>query len=227
LGQLYTAIGLYEAGEAALREAIASFGEERESLAIRGYLRALLGRLYVKWEPPRLGEGRDELAAGREETAASGRHSTLPLVDTYWAELLLAEGSPTALREADATLAGVASFGWARGEIASSSVRARIALAEGRVSDAVTLSTRAVELIEEHGGRVPTVQSEEIFLVHARALLAAGSDEARGYAEKAERIVREKADSLQDPAQRTSFLERVPLSRDVLEIATSLAAGAV
>jgi tetratricopeptide (TPR) repeat protein len=226
LGQVYTAIGMYEEGEAALQEAIASFAEEPESLSTRGYLRALLGRLYVKWDPPRLSEGRTELAAGREETADSGRHSTLPLADTYWAELLLAEGSPEALRDADATLAKVASFGWARGEIASSSVRAQIALAEGRVQDAVTLSTHALELLEEHDGKVPTVQSEQILLVHARALLAAGSDEARCYLKKADGIVREKADSLQDPAQRTSFLERVRLSRDVLDFAGSLAVGA-
>jgi tetratricopeptide (TPR) repeat protein len=221
LGQLYTAIGMYEKGEAALLEAIASFADEGESLSTRGYLRALLGRLYVKWQPPRIGDGRAELAAGREETVASGRHSTLPLVDTYWAEWLLAEGSPDSLREADATLAEVATFGWARGEIASSSVRARIALAEDRVTDALALSTHAVDLLEAHGGSVPTVQSEEVFLVHAQALTAGGAEGARGYAQKAEAIVKAKADSLQDDA-RTSFLEHVQLSLDVLEIAGSL-----
>jgi tetratricopeptide (TPR) repeat protein len=226
LGQLYPAIGLYEAGETALREAIDSYDKEPESLSTRGYLRALLGRLYVKSEPPRLGEARKELAAGREETAVAGRHSTIPLVETYWAELLLAEGSPAALREADAALATVASFGWARGEIASTSVRARIALAERRVEDAVTLSARAVELLNEHGGRVPTVQSEEVFLVHAQALRAAGSPDARRHAETAERIVSDKAASLHDLTQRMSFLERVKLSRDVLETAALLAADA-
>jgi tetratricopeptide (TPR) repeat protein len=220
LGQVYTAIGMYEEGEAALQEAIASFAEEHESLSIRGYLRALLGRLYVKWEPPRLSEAREELAAGRGETLDSGRHSTLPLANTYWAELLLAEGSPSALREADEALSEVASFGWARGEIASSSVRAKIALAEHRVPEAVTLSTHAVRLLNEHNDRVPTVQSEEIFLVHAQVLAAAGSNEARVYAEKAAQIVRKKADSLQDPARQTSFLERVRLSRDVTEAAS-------
>jgi hypothetical protein len=168
-----------------------------------------------------MSESRAELAAGREETLASGRHSTLPLADTYWAELLLAEGSPASLSEADATLARVDTFGWARGEIASSSVRARIALADGRDPDALTLSTHAVELLEAHGGSVPTVQSEEIFLVHTQVLIAAGREGARVYAERAEAIVKEKADSLQGAA-RTSFLERVQLSRDVLQIAASL-----
>lgn len=221
LGQLYTAVGMYEEGEAALREAIASFADEPENLSTRGYLRALLGRLYLKWQPPRLSESRVELAAGREETIASGRHSTLPLVDSYWAELLLAEGTAESLREADETLTKVATFGWARGEIASSTVRAKIALAEGRVKDAVALSTHAVELLEDRGGSVPTVQSEEVFLVQARALLAAGSEEPRGYAQKAGAVIREKADSLEGAA-RTSFLERVQLSREVLETARSL-----
>jgi hypothetical protein len=81
----------------------------------------------------------------------------------------------------------------------------------------VKLSTRAVQLLDEHDGRVPTVQSEEVFLVHAHVPAAAGSDEARGYAEKAAQIVREKTDSLKDPALQTSFLERVRLSRDVME----------
>jgi hypothetical protein len=207
--------------EAALLEAIASFADDPKSLSTRGYLRALLGRLYLKWQPPRMSESRAELAAGREETIASGRHSTLPLVDSYWAQWLLADGSAESLSEADETLAKVATFGWARGEIASSSVRANIALARCLVSDALALSTHAVELLEEHGGSVPTVQSEQVFLVHARALIAAGSEGARGYAQKAETIIREKADSL-PPSARTSFLERVQLSRDVLEIARSL-----
>jgi hypothetical protein len=100
-------------------------------------------------------------------------------------------------------------------------VRARIALADGRVPDALTLSTYAVELLEAHGGCVPTVQSEEIFVVHAQVLVAAGSEGARGYAAKAEAIVKDKADSLPDGPRR-SFLERVQLSRDVLEIARAI-----
>jgi tetratricopeptide (TPR) repeat protein len=226
LGQLYTAIGKYEEAEEVLKEAIDSYEEEGESLSTRGYLRALLGRLYVKCEPPRLSEAREELAAGREETLDSGRHSTLPLASTYWAELLLADGSPGALSDADKTLDNLQTFGWARGEIASLSVRARIALAEGRIAAAVGFSTRAVELLREHDNRVPTVQSEEIFLVHALALVASGSDEAVTYARTAVDVVTDKANSLDDRALRESFLTRTRLSREVVETAKSLGISA-
>ena len=213
LGQLYTAIGRYEDAEQALRDGIAVYADERTSLGLRGYLRALLGRLFVEWEPPRLAEAREHLLAGREETVESGYRSVLPLVQTCWAELLLAEGTPGALREADAGLEAAETFGWARSTIANASLRARVALAEGRAAEAVALSTRAVEELERLGGEVPAVRSEEILFTHARVLAGAGSGEAARYAADAERIVRAKAATLEDPAQ---FLERVRLSRAVL-----------
>ncbi|HSC91706.1 MAG TPA: AAA family ATPase [Gaiellaceae bacterium] len=219
LGQQYTAIGLYEEAEQTLREAIALFGDEPKAPAVRGYLRSLVGRLFVQWEPPRLEQAREELTRGREEALASGSHSIRALVDSYWAELLLAEGTPDAVREADEVLSATATHGWARGEIATSSLRARVALAQGNVDEAVTLSTHAVDLLTEHEGAVPAVRSEEILLTHARILEAARSDDASRYAADAAAIVRAKADSLPDEARRRSFLERVRVSRDVLAAA--------
>jgi len=213
LGQLYTALGQYEAAEATLREGIARFAEEPGSLGLRGYLRALLGRVYVEWDPPRLPEAREEMAAGRTETLASGYRGTEPLVESAWAELLLAEG---ALREADAVLEAAPTLGWVRSEIALASLRARVALQEGRVDDAVRLSTAAIEALTAHDGQVPAVRSEEILLTHARVLQAAGSAEAVRFAADAASVVRAKAASLTDPAQRETFLERVRLSRDAL-----------
>ena len=163
LGQLYTALGQYEAAEATLREGIARFADEIGSLGIRGYLRALLGRLYVEWDPPRLPEARVEMAAGRAETLASGYRGTEPLVESAWAELLLAEG---ALREADAVLEAAPTLGWVRSEIALASLRARVALQENRVDDAVRLSTAAIDALTAHDGQVPAVRSEEILLTH-------------------------------------------------------------
>jgi tetratricopeptide (TPR) repeat protein len=216
LAQVYCAIGLYEAAEASVQAAIGLFDDQHGNLGLRGYLRAFLGHVYVEWEPPRLDRAREELERARAEAEASGYKGVMPLVETHWAELLIAEGTPEARREADAVLAASDSFGWARSQIATWSLRARIALADQRIPDAVELSTRAVETLEERGGAVPATRSEEIFLTHARVLEAAGSPAAADYAAKAAQVVRDKAGSLSDPAQRQSFLERVRLSVDAL-----------
>ncbi len=216
LAQVYTAIGLYEAAEATLRDALGLFTHEGESLGVRGYLRALLGHLYLEWDPSRPADAREALVSGREETAKSAYRAVIPLVESHWAELLIAEGTPAALWEAEKTLEAAPSFGWARSEIAASSLRARVALAEGRVDDAVELSTRAVAELEKRGGAVPAVRSEEILFAHARILAAAGSKEATSRYAEAARVVRDKANSLADAALKESFLKRVRLSREVL-----------
>ncbi len=216
LGQLYTAIGQYEAAAAILREGIARFADEAGSLGLRGYLRALLGRLYIEWDRARLTEARDELAAGRAETVASGYRGVEGLVVSAWAELLIAEG---ALREADAALEAAPTLGYTRSEIAFASLRARVALAEGRSQDAVRLSTAALDALTARDGQVPAVRSEEILLTHARVLEAVGSPEAARFAAEAAAVVRAKAATLADPAQRETFLERVRVSRDALAAA--------
>ncbi len=60
------------------------------------------------------------------------------------------------------------------------------------------------------------MRSEEILLTHARVLQASGSAEAARFTADAASVVRAKAASLTDPAQRETFLERVRLSRDAL-----------
>ncbi|HEX5621827.1 MAG TPA: AAA family ATPase [Solirubrobacteraceae bacterium] len=216
LAQVYCAIGLFEAAEASMQSAIALFDDQPGILGLRGYLRAFLGHVYLEWEPQRLDQARAELERGRAEAEASGYKGVLPLVDVHWAELLIAENTPETRQEADAVLAASDSYGWARSQIAAWSLRARIALADDRVPDAVELSTRAVEALEKRGGATPATRSEEIFLTHARVLQAAGSSAAPKYAAKAAQIVRDKAESLTDPAQRQSFLESVRLSAAAL-----------
>jgi predicted ATPase len=223
LAQVYTAIGLHEESAATLGEAIAIFADDRGSLGTRGYLRALLGRAYVEWRPPRLGEARRELEIARAETVASGYRPVLPLVETHWAELLVAEGTEDALGEADGVLEATArvakEFGWARSEIAASSLRARVALARGSLDEAVELSTAAVEELLRRGGVVPAVRSEEILYAHHLVLAAAGSPEAAKPLAEAAALVHRKAESLDDPSQRHSFLARVRLSEEILAAA--------
>jgi hypothetical protein len=222
LGQLHTAIGLFEAAEATLREGVALFADDPPPSGLRGYLRALLGRLYLQWTPPRLVEAREDVRAGREEiTASGGYRSVSTLVDAYWAEVLLAEGTPQALREADAVLAAVETFGWARTEITIARLRARVALAQGRRDDACRLSVEAIDRLNRCGGMVTAVRTEEVLFTHAHVLAAAGSSEAAHYARDAAKVIREKAASMDDPMVRTSFLERVRLSHDALAAADS------
>ena len=142
-----------------------------------------------------------------------------PLVMSHWAELALAQGTPDALAQAEALLADTDTYGWARSDITVASLRGRIALAEGRTDDAVQLSTAAVEELKKRGGAVPATRSEEILHAHAVILAAAGSPEAETYAAEAAKVVRAKAETLKDPEQRRSFLERVRLSRDILAAA--------
>jgi predicted ATPase len=216
LAQLQTAIGDWEAAEASLRDGAEPLADLPGHVGVRSYLRALLGRLYLEWDPPRPAEARAALAAAREEAAAAGYRPTKPLVDAMWAELLLAEGTPESLAEADETLRTSETFGWARSEIAACSLLARVALAAGRPADAVEPSTKAVTELEARGGAVPALRSEEILWTHARVLQAAGSPEAAGYAARAAEVVRAKVESLPDPEARERFETGVRLSREIL-----------
>jgi tetratricopeptide (TPR) repeat protein len=215
LAQVLLAIGSWEEAEASLRAGIERYAGPGDKPGLSGYLHGLLGRLHVQREPPRLEEARTELAAAREQSIGSGLRPVISLVDCYWAELLISEGTPEALKEAEQVLAGVCSFGWARSDITASSLRAEVALAEARLDDAVSLSTAAVANLEEHGGVVTAVRSEEILFRHARVLEAGGSPEAARYFAAAADVVRKKGESIPDGAQKGSFLG-VRLSREIL-----------
>ena len=220
-GQLQTALGLWDDAETSLGEAIAVFEEDERALGARGYFRSLLGRIGVERDPRQLDLARREIEAGRQETHDAKYVSVEPLVDVYWAELLLADGTEAARREADDLLAASLDHGWARAKIAMASLRGRIALEEGRLEDALAQSGSAYDRLAKLGGHVPAVRSEEIVFTHARVLdaVSPGSAEARACFAEAATILRDKAGSLTDPGQRDSLLQRVRLSRAILEAA--------
>jgi tetratricopeptide (TPR) repeat protein len=215
-GQLLTSLGLWDEAEESLREAIAVFEEERHALGARGYFRMLLGRVGVEREPQQLDDARRRLEEGRRETEEAGYGSLRPLVDAYWAELLIAEGDEQGRRAADELLARSESQGWTRGDVLRNSLRARIALLDGRRDDALACSGAAYDLLQAGGGAVTAVRNEEVVYVRALALAGAGLPEAKERFEDAADILRAKAASLDDPAQRESLLERVRLSREIL-----------
>ena len=222
-GQLQTALGQWDEAEQTLRAAIAVFEDDERVLGARGYFRALLGRIGVERDPQQLDSARQEIAAGRQETHDAKRVSVEPLVDAYWAELLLDERTAAARREADELLAAVEDHGWARAAIVIGSLRARIALEEERLDDALALSSAAYDRLNQLGRYVPTVRSEEIVFTHARVLdaVSPGSPEALACFAEAADILDAKANSLADPAQQESLLERVRLSREIRAAAPS------
>ena len=63
-------------------------------------------------------------------------------------------------------------------------------------------------------------RGEQILFAHAGILSAARSPEASGFFARAQQVVRDKANTLVDPAHKQSFLERVPLSREILNAPT-------
>jgi tetratricopeptide (TPR) repeat protein len=219
LGQLYTSIGLYEAAEGLLREGISLFQDDRSSLGLRSYLRSLLGRAYLEWEPSRRSSAWDELQGAREESAESGFRPTAPLVEASYAEFLIAEGTRDSLRKAEELLAECPTYGWPRSEIAVRHGRARIAVAEDRLADALAFSSEAVEVLQARRGTVTATRAEEILLTHSQILERTHSSEASSFATQAAEVVRAKARSLADPAQRQSYLTRVEVTRAVLAAA--------
>ena len=82
-----------------------------------------------------------------------------PLVQGHWAELLLAEGTPRG--EAEAVLEAAETFGWAAAR-SLGSLRARVALAEGRLPEAVASARARPRRGADRDGQVTAVRSEEI-----------------------------------------------------------------
>ena len=219
LGQLDTAVGAFDAAEAGLRAGLDLLAAEEGDLAVRGYLKSLLGRVHLERTPPRPEEAEPLIAEGRAEVAASGARTVLPLVETHEAERLHALGDPDSLQRADTLLAEVVAdsreTGWVRSEITAISLRARVLLKLGNVEESVALAADAARQLDELGGHVPTVRSEEVYHAYHLALEAAGSPEAGTWLERAAAIVRRKAERIEDAAERESFLAVRP-SREIL-----------
>jgi tetratricopeptide (TPR) repeat protein len=100
-------------------------------------------------------------------------------------------------------------------------VGARLALALGRVDDALELAAQAARVADAHGG----FEDGEtlVRLTHVEALLAAGrSDEARQVAVAAKARLEARASRIVDPTRRESFLHAVRESRELLRLVDEL-----
>ncbi len=102
------------------------------------------------------------------------------------------------------------------GEILGYTYQAMALMAIGRSQEALEASSKAVTLLEAHGSS--EVLREEILYDHSLALQALGkSEEARRYLEFAFAEIQRKADKIQSPEMRLSFLHNVPLNRTIIQ----------
>ncbi|MFQ5594122.1 MAG: tetratricopeptide repeat protein, partial [Anaerolineae bacterium] len=92
-------------------------------------------------------------------------------------------------------------------------------LARGEVDEAIEASSWAVEQLEGIG----TIEGaeEEVYFNHFQVLRSAGHSDAWQALQRARQIVRDKAARISDPALRQSFLEQVPLNRQILRTAAN------
>jgi adenylate cyclase len=102
------------------------------------------------------------------------------------------------------------------GEITGNSYQAMALRTLGLFPEMLAASTKAVALLEAHGSS--EVLREEILYNHSLALQAlANAEEARSYLERAFDEIQRKADKIQSPEMRLSFLYNVRLNRTIIQ----------
>jgi tetratricopeptide (TPR) repeat protein len=99
-------------------------------------------------------------------------------------------------------------------------ISAAVELARGRVDLACDISNRAMQLIES--GKDVEAGETLARLVHAESLLRAGrTAEARAALSSARARLLQRADRIEDPALRSSFLREVPENARTLQLSES------
>jgi eukaryotic-like serine/threonine-protein kinase len=107
-------------------------------------------------------------------------------------------------------------------EVSAIAFLADVLLAQGRADEALAVSMPAIERLVDRGRALGG--QAHLRLVHAEALLTRGSTEAaRAFLESSARLVRRRADAIEDPELRRCFLERVPENAKTLALASRLA----
>jgi tetratricopeptide (TPR) repeat protein len=87
----------------------------------------------------------------------------------------------------------------------------------GNQSTALEFAHQALALLDECGGQGPECPQQDYFNCY-QVLLAAGETEpARWALRNANRLVSEHANQITDPALRQSFLENVPINRQITQ----------
>jgi hypothetical protein len=90
-------------------------------------------------------------------------------------------------------------------------------LAAGDIAQALDDAEQALAILEECGGEGPEFPQRDYFICY-QVFSAAGQEKAvRGALQSAYSLVATRADKITDPALRQSFLERVPINREIVQ----------
>jgi predicted ATPase len=225
LAQVYTAIGQFEDAEKKLKEAIALQNGEEEPSAVRGNNWALLGKLYMEWG--RIKDAEKPLTKGWKETQDAWMVAVVPVVRNYYAELLMhPEYKSRDLSMAERllwdTIKDVDTTKFYRSKILAFSLLGKLALTQTDIGSAVKYSTKAIDDLQKMK-IMPLLRMEEVFFNHYCALRATPDrqSEAKSYLKNAHNILQQKANSLKNEKYKNTFLDRVPISREILSAVNS------
>jgi hypothetical protein len=220
LGQVYTALGLFEHAERVLEDPQAALTEVANPWL--AYNQALLGKLYLEWD--NLDAAHAPLTAGWLAILASGRISLMPIVRNLYAEMLMhpkyrGRDLAQAWLLLTATINESYESGFINARIRALSLRSRISLERGQTSDALLQaladSTKAITLLEDLG-QVAIIRIEEVLFTHYQILESLGRAEAKDYLHRAHKAWQQKAQSIKTNEYLGCFTDRVLLNRQIL-----------
>jgi tetratricopeptide (TPR) repeat protein len=218
LAQLLTAEGRFEESEQVLVETLDELKSERGAYAHRSYNESLLGKLYLEWRRGDLAE--TWLTRANTDIDGIVNEAIVPLVRNYYCEWLIDElNADKRYDEAEQLLRGtieaVERSGFVRSGVTARVLLSQVLMATDRSTEALALSTEAVETLDRHGV-LPALRSEEVLFNHYTVLRQNGvRDQTLASRLRANRIVQQKAASIGDESRRYQFLHRVPLNRRI------------
>ncbi|MFD0532424.1 hypothetical protein ACFQ1I_46970 [Kitasatospora arboriphila] len=220
LSQLLIAAGRFAEAEAMLSAEIDSLGGYAADSPHQAYNRALLGK--ARLEDARPAEAAGEIIAAWALQSSRPHKGIATLVRNYLAELLLhpaytRRDPARAERLLHKSVDECRRTGYQRSEVAARCLLATACLELRSSHEAVDHSSKAVRRLEEAGGAMPALRSEEVYYLHHTVLLRLGRDrEATRALGEAQRLILAKANTIADPARRRTFLRAVPLNRAAL-----------
>jgi predicted ATPase len=219
LGQVYTAVGLFEDAEKVLQEAIELHSDDEDPSAVRANNKALLGKLYME-QGRRIIDAEKPILEAWNEIEVTWNVSVVAVIRNYYTELLMHPeftGRDLVLAEEQikATIKEVETTKFYRSAIVAFSLWGKLALMQGDIQAAVQHSTNAITYIDKMGS-MPLLRMEEIFFNHYSILKAAEDADAKNYLDRAYITLKRKADSIGNKEYERKFLEQVPVSSAII-----------
>ncbi|MBK8259690.1 MAG: protein kinase [Polyangiaceae bacterium] len=212
-GHVYGALGAYERAETALREVLT----HAEPLALPQLLSAAKQNLgNVLSRVGKFAEARTLLEESLAAAIAQGDRRLEVGARVYLSLCASATGDlDTALNQvADITTKGMPAL-----HVYALGARARALLAKGRTDEALGAAEEAMDSLRRLGG---TIEEGEalVRLTHIEALISAGRrDQAAEALAEARRAIEKRAERIQNPILRQTFLDRVAENAQTFDLA--------